>query len=182
MTYWKPLLSLFIIIFAGGLVYLYFLTVPKTTSSTLPTSTQTTSTVQVQPTPNVPVPQEISNQTSSPAEFTKDFYAWYLQGIMKDASFPNSDQFKSTIHNWLTPDFIANWQTMIENINVSPILLAQDYANSWSTNITASATSQTATTTSVLVSLGTISDLKRLVVELVPVTDGTWRISRISNP
>lgn len=181
MTYWKPLLFLFIIIFAGGLVYLYFLTAPSITIPVpVPTKTTSTNSTFGQPAQNVPLPKQISNQTSSPAQFAANFYTWYLQGLMSNQSFSNSNQFKSGITDWLTPDFITNWSTIIENTDMNPVLLAQDYANSWLTNINTSVVTQTATTTTVLVSLGTSSQIHNLTVDLMNIADGTWRIASVT--
>lgn len=172
MTYWKLLVSVLIIIVVGIALFLFF---SSRGTSTGPATTSTGPRFG-QPAQNIPLP----NQTLSPTAFATNFYTWYLQGLMNDQTFDGSDQFKSTINNWLTPDFIANWSTIVENTDANPVLLAQDYANSWSTNVNTSVVSQTATTITVLVSLGISSELKKLTVELVRITDGTWRIASVT--
>lgn len=173
MINWKIVISVLVIVIVGIAVFLFF-TSQKTPSATTTTST---STGFGQPAQYIP----ISNQSSaSPTIFVTSFYSWYLQGIISDSRFVVSDQYKAAIKNWLAPDFIADWNTIVENTNENPVLLAQDYADSWTTHINASVVSQTATTTTVLVSLGIPPNVKKLTVGLIHGTDSTWRIASVT--
>jgi hypothetical protein len=182
MNYWKLLLGIFVVIFIGGCVYLYILTSPEKPVATVTTPTTTPSTdnsyfgQSTQTTTIVPVTPEA--QATDPSEFTKNFYAWYLDGF-KNITFSRSDKFKSEINNWLTPDFLQNWSAITQDSGSDPVLLAQDYFDSWITNMQTSITTQTATTSTVMLTLGTSSQKNILSVSLVK-HDTSWRIDSVS--
>ena len=170
---WKWILLVLVIVAAG---VAYFFYSQKTAPVASPTTA--TSTGFGQPAQYIPPPADQSS--ASPTTFVTGFYSWYLQGIANDPRFVLSDQYKSAINNWLTLDFISNWDSIVTNTNENPVLLSQDYADSWLNNINASVVSQTSTTTVVLVSLGTSSTPHKLTVELSPVDNNMWRIVRVT--
>lgn len=172
---WKLIILALIIVIIGIAAYFFFFFIlqkpnPETTITSIGFG---------QPSQYIPPPFDQS--PVSPTTFVTSFYSWYLQSTVNDPRFVLSDEYKTAIAKWLMPEFIANWNTIVENTNENPVLLAQDYADSWLTNIQASVTAQTATTTTVLVSLGIRSEIKTLNVELVNFTDGLWRISGVSS-
>jgi hypothetical protein len=180
MSNWKILLSLFGILIIIVCAVLYVLTAPpEPPAPAPPQATSTTATVTQTPSIPVVVPQ-VQNQTASPTEFTKNFYTWYLQGLVNDQRFSGSDEFRSSVSRWLTPEFIAAWDSIIEQTNANPILLAQDYASSWSTNITTSIGTETATTTTIIVTLGVPREERKLIADLVRTNEGAWRIARVT--
>lgn len=173
MTLWKPVVFILIIIIIGITAFFYF-TKPAGTSSSAVTPA-TTGNVFGQPAQNTSPPDQIS----SPTTLVTGFYGWYLENLIRNQGFAGTDQFKSTITNWLTPNFAQNWNTLAENTGTDPVLLAQDYQNSWATNIQTTIVNQTSTSSMVLVSLGSGQQGQRVTVHLVFI-NGVWRISAVT--
>ena len=112
----------------------------------------------------------VTNTSTDPARFAGDFYRWYL-------SWKGTGPYG--LGDWLTPEFVSNWQSIIDATDDDPVLLAQDTQRSWLTNITALAVSADAASSTVDVSLGSGPDLHSLSVSLVRGSNG-WRISAVS--
>ncbi len=119
------------------------------------------------------------NETSSPLDFTFNFYTWYLQNLSRDQSFTSSSRFQSESEQWLTTDFASNWNNIVQSSESDPVLLTQDYQDSWASNVQVTPLSQTATSTSFLVALGTSEQLHQIRVTLIPF-DNTWRIKSVA--
>lgn len=132
------------------------------------------------PRDNVATPIELNNQSSDPAVLAKHFYEWYLEGLATDQSFTDAPEFRNTLANWLTDDFVARWDVLIENTGHDPILWAQDYQNEWLETIVATTDSQTATSSIVTISLGITPQEHRLKVSLSKISD-TWRVQDVSD-
>ena len=143
------------------------LRLPKTPATMPPGNSVTTNTVNQSP-----------QARQSPAAAASNFYAWYIRGIMQNQTFSTSPEFKSSIGEWLTPEFTAHWQSIIASTDSDPALLAQDYQPSWSSHIASSIADQTQTTSSVRVSLGSASELHVLLVHLV-WTNNQWLIASV---
>ena len=116
----------------------------------------------------------------SPADFAKGFYTWYLNGLVDNFKFSSSNDFTSSEANWLTPNFATNWQNLAAQTDANPFLLAQDYQNSWASDITASAENQSATSSAVLVTLGASSPSPQKVTAHLMSANGTWLIDSIT--
>ena len=119
-----------------------------------------------------------SNPSETPDAYTTSFYTWYLQVLSTNQSFSSSPDFKSSISQWLTPEFVANWDSIVENTDQNPVLLSQDIQSSWSGNIHTAIASQSQTDATIDVSLGTAPDQQLLAVHLVRNSNG-WRIASV---
>ncbi len=138
------------------------------------------------PTDTIPTTQPIQNPYTgatqkkvSPSEFTTIFYQWYLQGLAKGPAFSSSQEFTSSLSQWLTPSFISSLGALTDNTDSDPVLLAQDYQNSWYTHLSPQIIEQTETTSTVRLTLGMEADEHVVVVHL-ELTDGQWRISAVT--
>jgi hypothetical protein len=163
MKYWKIILAILVVLVLA--LVLFFVLSQK------PSAKPATSI------PN-PFADVTSNTSETPDAYTSAFYSWYLQVLAKDQTFSSSPDFKSQIGQWLTPELVANWNSIVENTDENPVLLSQDIADSWVTNVNASVVNQSATDATVLVSLGTSTDLHQLIVRLVRSND-KWSIASV---
>ena len=117
--------------------------------------------------------------TQDAQSFVWSFYDWYLHGVTGNLHFTTSAEFKSSLPKLLSADFIRNWQKIIDTTDVDPLLLTQDQLNSWISNIKTVAAYQSATTSTVLVSLGTGSETYNLRVHLT-FMNNAWLISSVT--
>jgi hypothetical protein len=171
-----------IIIVLVLLAGLWFLS--SQTSTQTPINTGTLPTYQnpfsgkPNPAQNTPTPAV----AKSPADLTKGFYSWYIGGLISDQSFVTSDEFKSHQTNWLTPRMIAEWQ-FTDVDGADPALQAQDFQDSWASDIQTSVQMQSATSTVVALTLGAENPLniQHLLVTVVPV-NGNWLIDSVTLP
>lgn len=124
-------------------------------------------------------PSSTSTASQTPDVFVEAFYTWYMQGMQTDVHFTSSTDFQSGIGQWLTPEFIADFQNRTDADEQDPVLLAQDFASSWPSNIQASLVAQSSTSSTVIVSLGTGIQLQKMSVTLLR-TDAGWRIDSIA--
>jgi hypothetical protein len=115
----------------------------------------------------------------SPSHLVTSFYRWYLHRYMSDLHFKSSPGFGSSLATRLSPDFISNWQKILNTHDVDPVLLSQDYGNTWISNIKTSVAYESTTKGTVLVSLGTGSDIHNLRVHLV-FMNNRWLISSVT--
>ena len=82
------------------------------------------------------------------------FYKWYVKAYAASNDLYDSAEFKSQIGNWLTPAFVANYRQILANTESDPVLYSQDYQSSWLTTVNADVSGRSATTTAVVVTLG----------------------------
>jgi hypothetical protein len=153
-----------LIVVIGAFVFLFIL--PRNT--TLGTNTSS-------------FPLSAEQKVTQPDAFVTNFYTWYLTEFSSDIQFDSNPKFIGAITNWLTPSFAANLKAISDSTEQDPILLAQDYQNSWLQNITTTILSSTPTTSNVLLSLGTPAEFHQLVVHLVLI-GGVWHIDSVSSP
>jgi hypothetical protein len=128
-----------------------------------------------------PITQNVTPASPSappPTAIAQGFYAWYLRGEINDENFASSSDYTSGLSQWLTPNFLANYQTAAANTDVNPFTQSQDYEDSWATNIQTTIISQTNTLSTILVTLGTGSDTQNLILQLLPI-GGYWKIDSI---
>ena len=163
MKNWKIILPAALLILILGILLFFFLAQSKPAQVT---------------TPYNPFADVSNNPAETPDAYTSAFYTWYLQVLAKDQSYSSSPDFKTSIQKWLTPEFVANWNSIVENTDADPVLLSQDYQDSWLTNIRTAIVSQSATDSTVEISLGTGTDQQLLSVHLIR-TDNQWRIASV---
>jgi hypothetical protein len=129
--------------------------------------------------PRTQFPIAPQNSSSSPiSQIVKDCYSWYINAYFVNSGSAASDQQATQC---FTTNFITQWTTLAENTGGDPVVLAQDYQPSWLNNITVTVLNQMATSSSVLVSLGTDQELKQLIVQLTPDEKGLWKIQSVMN-
>jgi hypothetical protein len=164
MKYLKIIIPISILILGIGITLLFFLQKPHT-----PTQTKT---------PYNPFAEISNNPAETPDAYTTAFYTWYLQVLSNDQNFSSSPNFKSSISQWLTPEFVANWNSIVENTDQNPVLLSQDTQDSWASNIRTALVNQSTTDSTVEVSLGTTPNQQILLVHLVH-NENQWRIASV---
>jgi len=143
-------------------------------------------------TPSTPVQTNQQNQqsdtgftggmTKPPAQadqFTTAFYNWYLQNLKQNPTFPDPSIRNQVFAPWLSSNFIANWDTIGNNIDSDPALLASDNPETWGPGVFSSVLTQTATTAAVHVTIGYGSTAHTYVVQLIKASDGNWRIDSV---
>jgi ribosomal protein L21E len=121
-----------------------------------------------------------ANQTDSPATFSVNFYKWYIGNRETDPSFPSTDQLASSFTQWMTPAFILKYQSEVGDVNIDadPILFAQDDPRGWGAGITGTVVSQTDTSSSVQVVIGSGSLAHTYTLQLIK-SNGQWLIDSI---
>jgi hypothetical protein len=122
-----------------------------------------------------------ANQVTSPAAFSANFFKWYIGNRETDPSFPSTDQLSNLFTKWMTPAFILKYQSEVgdPNIDADPILFAQDDPRGWGSGITGTVLSQTDTTSSVQVVIGSGSLAHTYTLQLVK-SNNQWLIDSIS--
>jgi hypothetical protein len=116
---------------------------------------------------------------AAPAQFTEQFYAWYLSHLAHDYSFATSPAFAQDLSVWATPAFVASYPELVKQDEIDPIIFSQDYLSSWLSNINATVRTQSDTAADVIVTLGVSADAKKLEVNLVKGADG-WKVASIA--
>lgn len=130
-----------------------------------------------------PFAQISSNTTETPDAYVKSFYLWYLQVLSKDQNFSSSPDFKIQINKWLTPVFVANWDSIVTSTDEDPVLLSQDFQDSWITTIRAQAiTTSSADSSTILLTLGDGTDTHQVIVHVTRAATGQWQIASVDNP
>jgi hypothetical protein len=163
MKNWKIILPIVLVVLILGTLLFFFLTPSKPAQVT---------------TPHDPFADVSNNPAETPDAYTSAFYTWYLQVLATDQNFSSSPIFKSSISQWLTPEFVANWDSIVENTDQNPVLLSQDIQSSWASDIHTAINNQSATDSTVQVSLGTGTDQQLLTFHLVR-TNNQWRIASV---
>ncbi len=126
-------------------------------------------------------PVSTDQKELQPEVFTTNFYKWYIVQFKNNVGVASTAEFKNTLSNWLSPAFTANFDTLVQNTGSDPLILAQDYQNSWLTTISATVLSSTPTTASLLVTLGSGTELHQLIVNLALIK-GYWHIDSVTQP
>jgi hypothetical protein len=138
-------------------------------------------------------PQQTNNPTTNPfansvdsnqglEDFSARCFKTYVSNyIAKQNSASDSPQLNQFAQSCFTSNFINQWATIANESDSDPVLLSQDYYNSWETDATVSVLSQSSTDATELVNLGTGSETLQLIAQLQMTPNG-WRISDISSP
>jgi hypothetical protein len=121
-----------------------------------------------------------ANLTESPDTFSTDFYKWYIANKEKDSGFPSTNQLTTEFTQWATPQFILQYQSAKDDpdLDADPILFAQDDPRGWGPGMTGTIVSQTDTTSTVTVVIGTGS-IHTYTLQLNK-DNGHWLINSIS--
>jgi hypothetical protein len=122
-----------------------------------------------------------ANTVLSPADFSVNFYKWYIGNREADPSFPSADQLQNGFTQWMTPQFILEYQATVSDPDndADPILYAQDDPRGWGSGISAAIQSQTDSASTVTVAIGSGSSVHNFTLQLVK-SNGQWLISSIS--
>jgi hypothetical protein len=166
MKYWK------IIVVVAVVVILVIITI--TTLLLRPVATTTETPIQN------PFANAVTSETN-PSTFVKNCFQAYIPAYIAELSVTSPTQFSNYAAACFTPDFIAQWPNIVSSTDSDPVLLSQDYYNSWKTDISAITASQSQTTSSVILNLGAGSELVQLEVNL-QLTPSGWRISSVTKP
>ena len=121
-----------------------------------------------------------SNLVVSPDTFAINFYKWYIGNREVNPSFPTSDQLTTSFTQWATSSFILQYQSTINDpgTDADPILYAQDDPRGWGSGITGTILSQTNTTSSVKVVIGS-GTIHTYIVQLIK-NNGQWFVNSIT--
>lgn len=139
-------------------------------------NTSSPTAVQQNPFGNIPVTAQSDSQ--DPAQFSHDFYAWYLSNLVSNPTFPSDAELHSVVSRWITPAFVASWDERGERIDADPVLYAQDFPSSWGGKITARLVQQTDFAATVDVTVGDTANEHKYTVHLLR-TQGVWRVDSI---
>ena len=122
-----------------------------------------------------------ANSVASPAVFSTNFYKWYIGNREANPNFPSTAQLASAFTQWMTPAFILQYQSTVNDPNndADPILYAQDDPLGWGSGMTATILTQTDTASSVKVLIGSGSLVHTYTLQLVK-SNGQWLINSIS--
>jgi hypothetical protein len=126
-------------------------------------------------------PISSDQQVPQPDVYATNFYKWYILQFKNDVDFNATPDLKKQLLTWVTPQFADQFENIIQSTGSDPVLLAQDYQDSWLTDVSSSVLSNSGTAATILVSLGSVNDLHQLVVNLVLV-DGYWRVNSVTKP
>jgi hypothetical protein len=124
-------------------------------------------------------PAQIGQAPIPPTKVAENFYKWYLQNLKKNSTFTSLEPFKTSLSQWVTPEFIAAWSTTTQVSNIDPVLLSQDYQDSWVTTIKTQVIEGNQTTSTVVVSLGSEAELNEVLVHLIFINN-KWIIFSIA--
>ncbi|MEO6536529.1 MAG: hypothetical protein ABIT47_02435 [Candidatus Paceibacterota bacterium] len=116
-----------------------------------------------------------------PAQFVQSFYTWYLQNYSRDHDFPHSENRDEVLSPWLASDLLANWDQIVLDNDVNPVLLTADDPSVWGNEISARLASQSIRTSIVYVTMGSGTTLHAYNVSLVKASDGTWKITGVAS-
>ncbi len=168
---WLVIGAIVLIVILFIALVVYFL-LPKPVPATTPLSTNPFSDAVVTGT---------ANNVTSPATFSVNFYKWYIANREANSNFPTTDQLTTEFSQWTTSNFILYYQSSIHNVNIDadPVLYAQDDPLQWGAGMTATILSQTDTTSSVQVVIGSGSLAHTYTVKLVKNNE-QWLIDSIS--
>ena len=167
MKHWK-LFAVFVlvIVFLFGIFIFFF-----------PSQNPQPTTPATNPFNNIVDPQP---NNSSISTFVASCYKTYIQWYVSNNKSANPSQSIPDPSRCFTSDFINQWPGIITNTEGDPVLLAQDYGNSWMSNINAMVSNQSQTAASVTLSLGSGNELRQLLVQLQLTSNG-WRISSVTS-
>ena len=166
----KILLTVVLIILIASIAFFFLVYKPNLAK---PTGTKTATEI------NPSNPAVIVNRATRPNVVAQNFYLWYLQNLIKNPGFTSSASFKNSIGDWLTPEFINNWNNLTQTTNIDPVLLAQDYQTFWLTNLKVSVVTAGSAKSTVLVSLEEEPEPHQTLVHLVLINN-KWLIDSIS--
>jgi uncharacterized protein DUF3828 len=119
-----------------------------------------------------------AQQTATPEDVTRGFYAWYLHQLGLENMNPLKQ--KTTALKYLTPQLYANAPRLIRRMDADIFICAQDWDKGWEKNFsltTPQIEKGTATTTVTLPSGET--DKIKINVTLIKTAAG-WRINKVA--
>lgn len=167
----KKALIIFVVavIFLGILGAVLFKVFAPSSSSQVP-----------QQTANLPMVQQTPTATNvqGPDGLASSCYKWYISYFANTSSKPSETDYQNGVNACFTSEFINSWPSG-ENVDMDPVLLSQDYQNSWVDSVRTTVLASSVTTGSVLIQLGTGSTEKDLLLTLEKTSLG-WRISNVA--
>ena len=170
MKLWHLIALILIIAFVGGAIFLKLWSTPST---------------PVQTNQNQQTGGGFTGGTTKPPaeadQFAAAFYNWYLQNLKQNPTFPDPDIRNQIFAPWLSSNFIANWDTIGNTIDADPALLASDNPETWGPGVFSSLLSQTSSTATVRVTVGSGTSAHGFIVKLVKGSDGGWRIDSVAS-
>ncbi len=127
----------------------------------------------------------ISNTSTDPTVFSKNFYTWYIKNVSTNPAALLSDQFAQALAaDWLTPAFAASWQSEGDAMDADPFLFSQAFDASWLPGMSVSTLGQDSASSTVHVSFAAPSSNAPtptpLDVTLARATNGQWRIASVT--
>jgi hypothetical protein len=120
------------------------------------------------------------SDAQNPEQFVRSFYQWYLENFSRDPLFPHPENREAVLSPWLTGDFLAQWDEIVSEVEVNPVLLTADDPSTWGAGITTQLVSQSVRSRTVHVTIGSGSSVRAYTVELVQ-TDGAWKIASVAS-
>jgi hypothetical protein len=128
-----------------------------------------------------PTPTEPLGSDSSDIErFVTSFYEWYFENISRDTAFPYSSPNKDDVlRPWLTTEFIAQWDDILHELEVDPVLITQEDPSTWDKTITAKTSSLSRIGQFVTVTIGSGDARHSYNVNVVKIEDGSWKIAAV---
>jgi len=173
MRFKVPLIALALVIIAISAVLIW--------RSIMRTPTQTPA-----QTPTLPSSEKASingvpaqNKMQGPDAFVVSFYSWYIE---KFSAIPPPAQYAALVTSltqWLTPDFAAQYAHIAAETDVNPITFAEDFYVSWFSHTSTVILSQSPTAAEVRISLGAGKELTELQVSLTRI-EGAWRVAKVA--
>jgi len=126
------------------------------------------------------MPDQKPGGVQSAQSFVWSFYNWYLPELVgTPQTISSQGDLKHSLHRWLTARLIDNWQKTTGMQHVDSLTLSQDYKKTWTSNIKALVTYESAKESTVAVSFGNGSDQQRVRVHLAMTASG-WRIASVT--
>lgn len=109
-------------------------------------------------------------ECASPQQTVLHFYHWYLNEV-KNERYPLAQNYngdKTSITQWISPSLLNKLMngTLRDEIDYDYFTYAQDFSDSWLTNINAKVIKQTLSHSEVQLSLGEKDSLSQYQVEL----------------
>ena len=117
--------------------------------------------------------------TAALQSLVRDCYQWYVNAYAKlepPAAQPTPD---SKAIQCFTPAFIASWRH--NDSGVDPVLLAQDYFESWLSSVQTTLVYATPVDVTVKTVLGTGSEARTILVRVTKDNDA-WQIAAVKTP
>ncbi len=124
---------------------------------------------------------DVSNSSISVSTFTSNCFASYIQSFVANIKNNNlSENVPTGADSCFTETFIQQWPSITSSTESDPVLISQDYYPSWINNVSSSVITQSQSSATVLVNIGTGTEIEQLIASLEFTPQG-WRISGVSS-